>query len=71
MTTTSAVCVRMRDGSARPTERLGFRRKVRTLLVGKRLACHCAARGLPCHAEVLAVVANACVPSSMLCGLCD
>ena len=41
------------------------------LLVGKRLACHCAAQSLPCHAEVLAVVANECVPSSMLCGLCD
>ena len=64
-------CVRAYARWLGAPERSGLRRKVRAVLAGKRLACHCAARGLPCHAEVLAVVANACVPSSMLCGLCD
>ena len=32
--------------------------EVRTRLAGRMLGCHCRQRGLPCHAEVLAAVAN-------------
>ena len=42
-------------------EKVNLRMTVRLELKGRRLACHCAARGLPCHAEVLAALAN-CTP---------
>ena len=42
-------------------DKVNLRMTVRLELRGRRLACHCAARGLPCHAEVLAALAN-CTP---------
>ena len=36
----------------------GLRADVKRNLRGKRLLCHCAKYGLPCHAEVLAALAN-------------
>ena len=42
-------------------EQVNLRIAVRLELQGRRLACHCAGRGLPCHAEVLAALAN-CTP---------
>lgn len=41
-------------------EKAWLRRRARLQLRGKVLLCHCAARGLPCHAEVLAAYANEC-----------
>ena len=39
--------------------RRDLRAEMRDRLRGQRLACHCKARSLPCHAEVVAAVANA------------
>ena len=36
----------------------GLRADVKRNLRGKRLLCHCAKHDLPCHAEVLAALAN-------------
>ena len=47
-------------------EQKGLRLRVRRVLRGKKLACHCCGSGLPCHAEVLAAWANSCVPVSVL-----
>lgn len=41
-----------------------LRATVRRVLRGRYLACHCAGRGLPCHAEVLAAWANSAAPAS-------
>ena len=35
-----------------------LRVRMRSRLRGKLLVCHCSRQGLPCHAEVIAVVAN-------------
>ena len=39
-------------------EQRSLREHMRSRLRGRRLLCHCASKGLPCHAEVIAVVAN-------------
>ena len=43
-----------------------LRARMSARLRGKPLACHCASRGLACHAEVIAVVANSGAPLSVL-----
>ena len=50
-------------------ERAELRARMSRRLRGRPLACHCSGRGLACHAEVIAVVANAAVPTSVL--LCE
>ena len=35
-----------------------LRERMRRELCGKRLACHCIGRGLACHGEVVAAIAN-------------
>ena len=47
-------------------EQRSLREHMRSRLRGRRLVCHCAGQGLPCHAEVIAVVANACVSCEVL-----
>ena len=47
-------------------EQRSLRERMRSRLRGRRLVCHCAGKGLPCHAEVIAVVANACVSCEVL-----
>ena len=44
----------------------GLRRRISRGLRGRTLVCHCSGKGLPCHAEVVAAVANECVPCSTL-----
>ena len=48
--------------------RAGLRQLVRRDLRGRRLLCHCRA-DLPCHAEVLAALAND--PEATEAALCD
>ena len=43
-----------------------LRNTIRRLLRGKYLVCHCARKGLACHAEVIAAWANECIPCSVL-----
>ena len=43
-----------------------LRMRMRSRLRGKLLVCHCARRGLPCHAEIIAVVANTDVELTVL-----
>ena len=43
-----------------------LRARMSARLRGRPLACHCASRGLACHAEVIAVVANSGAPLSVL-----
>ena len=50
-------------------EQAELRARMSRRLRGRPLACHCSSRGLACHAEVIAVVANAAVPTSVL--LCE
>ena len=53
-----------------PAQR-AFRARIRSRLKGRPLACHCSERGLSCHAEIIAVVANAWPPESVLqCAEC-
>ena len=48
-----------------------LRARMSRRLRGRPLACHCSSRGVACHAEVIAVVANAAVTASaLLCGEC-
>ena len=47
-------------------EQGSLRERMRSRLRGRRLICHCAKLGLPCHAEVIAVVANTCVSCEVL-----
>ena len=49
-------------------ERAKLRRLIIRRLKGKRLACHCKP-DLPCHAEVLAALANE--PRAALAALCE
>ena len=43
-----------------------LRNAIRRHLRGKYLVCHCARKGLACHAEVIAAWANECIPCSVL-----
>ena len=47
-------------------EQRSLRERMRSRLRGRRLVCHCAGKGLPCHTEVIAVVANGCVSCEVL-----
>ena len=51
-----------RDGAKQAWLRVRMRARLR----GKLLVCHCARRGLPCHAEIIAVVANTDVELTVL-----
>ena len=68
-------CVRAYARYIASEERAALRQEVRERLKGRWLACHCSGSRLPCHAEILAVVAN-CPASSLdsvlrLCEACE
>ena len=68
-------CVRAFARYIAAGERAALRQEVREQLKGRWLACHCSGSGLPCHAEILAVLAN-CPAGSLdgvlrLCAECE
>ena len=64
-------CVRQFATFLAHPARADLRRQVRQDLRGRLLLCHCKA-GLPCHAEILAALANAPrATEAALCALCE